>query len=538
MKLGILTLLIALSISAIAAYFSVVGLVALFAAAAIPVAIMGGILEVGKIVATAWLHQNWKSAPRLLKSFLTSAVVVLMLITSIGIYGFLSKGHLEQQAPVAGMASQIARNNLTIETTEAQIARLREETVGATVVDDTARQQAIEAQRQQVQARIDEVQLRLTPIDTRIQAQRDIIRRLEDRIAGLDATIKAYNDVGSVTKGREALADQQDERTSINASIDEATAKIVEIENEKFAINEQIASLRSEMANVTVPVTVQDNSQRTQINNQIKQLEAEISALEDTNLEINLQMTEVSAKLGPILYVADLFNITDPEKAVQAIIVLIMFAFDPLAISLIIAAQWSFEQRRGQRKLADPTLINKQEEQIHGLEVSLETAKRRNALAEKAAETAALKLNQQIQQHHNEIQELQKKNDLLQTAMANTPKADTTSLAKLKVNEQLIGELREKITNAQKIIEQKDAALQSFLGDEDFQFVISKLRDDKNLTNGLKTILVQAESTDSTVDLNEGVAVSSQGARTVIKQISNPDEATRISWLNSGKDKP
>ena len=532
-----ITLLIALSISAIAAYFSVVGLVALFAAAAIPVAIMGGVLEVGKIVATAWLHQNWRTAPRLLKTFLTTAVVVLMLITSIGIYGFLSKGHLEQQAPVAGMESQIARNKLTIESTEEQIARLREETVSATVVDDTARQQAIDAQRQQIQARIDEVQLRLTPIDTRIAAQRDIIRRLEASIAGLDATIKAYNDVGSVTKGREALADQQDERNSINSSIDEATAKIVEIENEKFAINEQITALRSEMAAVTVPATVQDNSQRTQITNQIKQLENQISELEDANLAINLQMTEVSAKLGPIMYVADLFNITDPEKAVQAIIVLIMFAFDPLAISLVIAAQWSFEQNRKRKKLADPNIIAKQETQIQQLESSLEAAKQKAAIAAKAAETAALKLNQQIQQHHTDIQELQKKNDLLQVAIANSPKPDTTSLAKLKVNEQLISELREKIAGAQKLIEQKDAALQSFLGDEEFQFVISKLRDDKKLTLGLKSLLIQAEETDSTVDLNEGVAVSSQGARTVIKQISNPDEAARISWLANNKDK-
>ena len=98
MFLGILTLLVALSISVIAAYYSIVGLTAIFAAAFLPIVLMGSVLEVGKLLATVWLHQNWKRAPGVIKFYLTTAVVVLMFITSMGVFGFLSKSHIEQSA--------------------------------------------------------------------------------------------------------------------------------------------------------------------------------------------------------------------------------------------------------------------------------------------------------------------------------------------------------------------------------------------------------------------------------------------------------
>ena len=87
----ILTLLVAIAISVVAAWYSILGLMAIFAAAAIPIAIMGAVLEVGKLVTASWLYQNWNTVPKLLKGYLTTAVVVLMFITSMGIFGFLSK---------------------------------------------------------------------------------------------------------------------------------------------------------------------------------------------------------------------------------------------------------------------------------------------------------------------------------------------------------------------------------------------------------------------------------------------------------------
>ena len=96
MALGILVLLSALSISAVAIYYSIAGLVAIFAAAAIPIMIMGTALEIGKLVTAVWLHKYWSKAKWWLKTYLAIAVAVLMFITSMGIFGYLSKAHIEQ----------------------------------------------------------------------------------------------------------------------------------------------------------------------------------------------------------------------------------------------------------------------------------------------------------------------------------------------------------------------------------------------------------------------------------------------------------
>ena len=105
--LGILTLITALSISAVAIYYSVAGLMAIFAAAAIPIMIMGGVLEVGKLITAVWLHRYWKQATWWLKTYLTLAVFILMFITSMGIFGFLSKAHIQQTADAKENVAQI-----------------------------------------------------------------------------------------------------------------------------------------------------------------------------------------------------------------------------------------------------------------------------------------------------------------------------------------------------------------------------------------------------------------------------------------------
>ena len=96
MFLSLITLAVALSLSVIAAYYSIAGLAAIFAAAVIPIMIMGSILELAKVVVTIWLHEYWTRARWLMKIYLVSAVIMLMLITSMGIFGFLSKAHSDQ----------------------------------------------------------------------------------------------------------------------------------------------------------------------------------------------------------------------------------------------------------------------------------------------------------------------------------------------------------------------------------------------------------------------------------------------------------
>ena len=107
MFLTFITFFVALSLSAIAAYYSIAGLVAIFAAAAVPIVIMGGILEIAKITVTLWLHRYWVYCRWLMKLYLVPAVLVLMLITSMGIFGFLSKAHLDQTVPTGDVAAKV-----------------------------------------------------------------------------------------------------------------------------------------------------------------------------------------------------------------------------------------------------------------------------------------------------------------------------------------------------------------------------------------------------------------------------------------------
>lgn len=99
---------VALSLSAVAAYYAIFGLIAIFAAAAIPIAIMGGLLEASKLVVASWLYRNWKEIPKLFKAYFVTALVILMMLTSMGIFGYLSKAHLDQAVPTGNVASEVA----------------------------------------------------------------------------------------------------------------------------------------------------------------------------------------------------------------------------------------------------------------------------------------------------------------------------------------------------------------------------------------------------------------------------------------------
>ena len=150
MFIAILTLLSALSISGVAIFYSVIGLGAIFAAAKVPIYIMGGVLEVAKLVTASWLYQNWKNIPFLLKTYLTTAVGILMIITSLGIFGFLSKAHVEQSTPAAETVAkidrineQILRQENTIENLSKKITRLQDGGATSNVDEQIAREQKI-----------------------------------------------------------------------------------------------------------------------------------------------------------------------------------------------------------------------------------------------------------------------------------------------------------------------------------------------------------------------------------------------------------
>ena len=125
--LAYLALLSGLAISSVAVYYSVVGLTAIFSAAAIPIIIMGITLEIGKLVATVWLKQNWSIAPKSIRLYLISAIILLMIITSMGIFGFLSKSHSDQSLVSSEVLTQLAIYEEKIKTTKESIEGRRRE---------------------------------------------------------------------------------------------------------------------------------------------------------------------------------------------------------------------------------------------------------------------------------------------------------------------------------------------------------------------------------------------------------------------------
>ena len=187
-----LTLITALSIAGVAAWYSIVGLMAIFAGAVIPIAIMGAVLETGKLVTAAWLHQNWKKMSWWMKSYLTSAVFVLMVITSLGIFGFLSKAHLEHSISTGGT------NELQIENLERRIATQERSITDAENV--------------------------ISQLDQAVQVLMDY-----DRIRGDEGAISVRNS-------------QKEEREALNQTINDAYSEIEKLSGQlTYAKNKQLA---------------------------------------------------------------------------------------------------------------------------------------------------------------------------------------------------------------------------------------------------------------------------------------------------------
>jgi hypothetical protein len=162
MILSYWTLAVALSLSLVAAWYSIIGLTAIFAAAVFPIIVMGGIMEVAKITVTIWLHEYWQYCKRSMKIQLTFSVIVLMFITSMGIFGFLSKAHLDQAVPTGDVAAKvqildekIKTERDTIESARRAIAQMDsavDQTLGRSTTEQGA-DKAVQVRRSQARER-------------------------------------------------------------------------------------------------------------------------------------------------------------------------------------------------------------------------------------------------------------------------------------------------------------------------------------------------------------------------------------------------
>jgi hypothetical protein len=191
MILAWLLLLTGLTISAVAIYYSVVGLAAIFSAAVIPIIVMGSALEVAKLVCASWLKANWSRAPRLMKVYMTTAVIVLMLVTSMGIFGFLSKAHSDQSLVSGDVLSRISIYDEKIKTSKDNIEanrkalRQMDEAVDQSMARSTTEQGASRAVSiRQSQAR------ERTRLQNEIAAEQKNIAKLNDEAAPIRAEVR------------------------------------------------------------------------------------------------------------------------------------------------------------------------------------------------------------------------------------------------------------------------------------------------------------------------------------------------------------
>ena len=388
MALGILVLITALSISAVAIYYSIAGLVAIFAAAALPIMIMGGVLEVGKLVTAVWLHKYWKQATWWLKYYLATAVVVLMFITSMGIFGFLSKAHIEQTnageesvAQVQQIESEVTRLNAVIKRADDKVKALETSGTG----NDANVQSQIDKEQERIESAYDRIKPAIAEQNTIIANVTALFQTELDKIDKELQILQGYVDNNEIKKAQQmigASADgvfgkktaekigdwkkaKQAERAEwlvkIQESANSATVQAARTEIARLRDNadKQIAQsnklierLRSQLGNTDKADDI--DSQVDEQNVRIKTANAEIDDLIDEKFALEGEYRKLEAEVGPIKYIAEFVygeNADNSmlEEAVKWVIIIIIFVFDPLAVLLLIASQYTFEWRRDQK---------------------------------------------------------------------------------------------------------------------------------------------------------------------------------------------
>ena len=243
MFLAFLTMLTALTISAVAIYYSVAGLVAIFAAAAIPIMIMGTTLEVAKLVTAVWLHRYWSQAAWWLKYYLALAVLVLMFITSMGIFGYLSKAHIEQTSAGEESVAQVERLITEIGRQEEIIVRA-ETKINALQTSGTGSDANIQSQIDKEQGRIDLAFERIKPAiaqqnitiesartndSTRTKPYEDQLTSITAEILRLETSAKEYESTISTL-------------SSDSSGVEPLLAQISGLEEEIIRVTNQLQS--------------------------------------------------------------------------------------------------------------------------------------------------------------------------------------------------------------------------------------------------------------------------------------------------------
>jgi hypothetical protein len=417
MFIAILTLLSALSISGVAIFYSVIGLATIFPGAYIPVVIMGGVLEVGKLITASWLYRNWRFTPFMLRTYLTTAVIILSLITSMGIFGFLSKAHLEQnlasdtliqriqilEDKIDSEKNSIVRQNAVIDRLENSIDR-----TSGTADGDIEVQQSIIADANQ-------------NLKTLLTVETNTVKDLNDRLKVLD---KNVSDVLTTTKSffneekasAELKASQKTERELIAVKVAEAQDRIAELKADHKAETAQaktvIANMRAGSQDNKGTYTADIDTAEQKIFD--AQGRIDMFIVEKQPLEKN--MLTLEAEIGPVKYIAALavdWGWTDKvetNKAVRWVILMLIVVFDPLAVLLLIAANQSLMRRFPPDNPKPQEIVDLEKPDDEGIDL-------------KWNEMMAQKTNENMEKATSQLKEWKEKLDLFNNKVP-TPSAE------------------------------------------------------------------------------------------------------------------
>ena len=349
----------AICISGVAAWYSIIGLMAIFASAKLAIAIMGAVLEVGKLVTACWVYQNWRTCPKLLKTYLTTAVVVLMLITSMGIFGFLSKAHVEQNnnldmqmSTLGDIDTNIIRLTAELGTIENTLAKMASGDITYSRVDNLITREANELTslrrtistekseiRKRIQKEIDQLNIKLLSDITSADTQIIALNAQMKNCWGCETEKQQLSDLILRKKNRESetlITKQQLSKSLI--------VELVEIDK---TYSDELAGVTGRLKDLKK----QSTERTSTIDKDIQSLEAKIGLKRDQLLNKNIERKTIDTKykmleaeVGPIKYIAELVygnnassNRELLESAVRWVIIILVLVFDPLAIVLVIA---------------------------------------------------------------------------------------------------------------------------------------------------------------------------------------------------------
>lgn len=529
MIFAITTLISALSISLIAAYFSIIGLATIFPGSMYAVIAMGSVLEIGKIIASIWLHKNWKSAPAMIKIYLFSAILVLMGITSMGIFGFLSKSHIEHEqnsekarALVAQVETKITREKQYIQTQKdfiTQNEQKNENLSDKSSENIKLEQGKISQLTTQLEKDIELDNKILSPIASRLKELNEELNIIKNKSGGLFSSKKKNIE--------EKIAEQAKEKEELGLKKKEIEKRISKYREETSQLISSIRKRIQEYQTIGFEKPEDVDLKIEKFNQNISEALNRIDELERQKFDLDDGSRQLEAEVGPLKYVAEFISdITgssfDISKAVRIVIIILIFVFDPLAILLVLAAHISLSKRFPNVVIDEGVYIEKvsefqiKEKQLESKE--LELSERQKDLEEEQKiielhETQTQKYQEEIVKNKETARQLR-----LDTERSNIEREQTTKIYK-DIND--LCEEKEKIEKDIACFKQEKSSL------------LSKVDETKKDAQQIKAVLgnhkENKEKISEIKEQHESINRSILSLKQTIKSLSEQNEQLKLS---------